>query len=90
MTRDELEQELAERANDYWYEEGNEVIDDILTLEEAAGLLGVHPKTITRWLKSGDIDGCSFRGKRRVYILKSECQRVQARGVRGPGRPRKE
>lgn len=66
------------------------MIDTILTLEEAASLLGVHEKTLTRWLKAGEIDGCRFPGKRRVYFLESSLLRAQAQGIRKRGRPRKE
>lgn len=50
------------------------MIDTLLTLQEAAALLEVHPRTVKRLLGDGKINGCSFAGKRKVYFLKAHLE----------------
>ncbi len=41
-------------------------MDRLLPIEEAAGLLTVHPNTLRRWLRSGRVPGLKLAGAWRV------------------------
>lgn len=59
-------------------------VAELLTTEQAAELLGVHPDTLRIWVRRGLIENVGS-GRTRVY-LRSE---IQARRSETPGRLRK-
>ena len=64
-------------------EGGGKLDDKLLSVEEAAELIGVIPETIRRWLRTGEIEGEKFgrlwriresklRGKAKTQITESD------------------
>lgn len=66
------------------------VADELLTLAQAAELLGCSRWTVYKLVEDGKLPTAVLPGKRRQLVLKSEVLRLKAAGVRKPGRPRKE
>lgn len=50
--------------------------DEVLSIQEAARALGVHPDTIRRMIKSGEIKAFQVRGRYR--IRRSEIDRLSS------------
>jgi excisionase family DNA binding protein len=46
----------------------------LVTLKEAARLLGRDPRTVTRWANAGDVDSIRLGGRR--YISQAEVERI--------------
>lgn len=63
---------------------GPERADELLTQRQAAERLGVHPKTIGRWLNNGDLDAVTINGRRRIAASSLACLAA----VEGAGRDR--
>lgn len=59
--------------------------DPILSPREVAAMLGVHPKTVTRWAKDGKITAVRTLGGHRRYRA-SEVRRVME-AAQGDERP---
>ncbi len=53
-----------------------------VTVEEAVGLLGVHPQTVRRWLRSGQLLGTLISRRAGYRIKRSEVERVLEHGLR--------
>jgi len=49
----------------------------LLTIEEAAGLVGVSTSTIRRWQADGRLDGLVVEGSRRVFFLDLDVYRAE-------------
>jgi len=53
---------------------------EILTTEEAASMLSVHPETIRRWCKAGKIPSTKLGGNN-IQIAKAEVVKMVAEGT---------
>jgi len=49
----------------------------LLTIEEAAELVGVSTSTIRRWQADGRLDGLIVEGSRRVFFLDLDVYRAE-------------
>lgn len=49
---------------------------DLLTQRQAAGALGIHPRTLRRWLDRGEVEGVPVAGRR--WIPRTELDRLIA------------
>ena len=49
--------------------------DPFLTVDEVAQLLNVHPDTVRRWIRAGEINALSLGGPAGYRILQSELDR---------------
>ena len=59
-----------------------------VTVEEAAEYLGVHPQTVRRWLRAGQIQGRMISRAAGYRIRRDEVERVLECGLRegNPGK----
>lgn len=60
--------------------------DTYVTVERAAELLGVHPQTVRRWLRAGQIRGTMLSRQAGYRIRSSEVTYVLNEGLR-EGKP---
>ena len=51
--------------------------DTYMTIEEAAGYLGMQRSTLWKWLKRYDVPRYRIAGDRRSYLKKSELEIIQ-------------
>jgi excisionase family DNA binding protein len=48
---------------------------EVLTVEQIADYLQVHPETVRRWLRDGSLKGMNFSGKSGWRVRRSELER---------------
>lgn len=56
-----------------------------VTVEEAAAMIGVHPQTVRRWLRDGQMKGTMISRAAGYRIRRQEVERVLTEGLR-PGK----
>ncbi len=56
-----------------------ELSDDMLTIDEVAGFLRVHPVTIRRWEKQKRLKSCRIGPKRSIRFMKKDISAFIAR-----------
>ena len=49
--------------------------DEWLTVQDIARLLNVHPETVRRWVRSGQLKGRAFGGRTGYRIRRAELDR---------------
>jgi excisionase family DNA binding protein len=57
-----------------------------VTVDEAAEYLGVHPQTVRRWLRDGQIQGTMISRAAGYRIRREEVEHVVEEGLREPTR----
>lgn len=55
-----------------------------VTVEEVAAMVGVHPKTVRRWLREGRMHGTLLTRQAGYRIPRSEVERALTIGLREP------
>lgn len=59
------------------------MIEKGYNVNEAAALLGMRPRTVRKWIKSGLIQAQKIAGTNRWLIIESEIRRLQnGKGIR--------
>ncbi len=48
--------------------------DNLLTVQQVADMLQVHPETVRRWLRDGELDGTPLGGKSGWRIRRSRVE----------------
>lgn len=56
-----------------------------VTVEEAAAMIEVHPQTVRRWLRDGQMEGTLISRSAGYRIRREEVERVLTEGLR-PGK----
>lgn len=57
--------------------------NDMLTIDEVADLLRVHPVTIRRWEKQNRLKSCRIGPKRSIRFMRKDVSAFIRRGRRG-------
>lgn len=60
--------------------------DQWLTVEETAEILQVHPQTVRRWLRSGQLTGTMLNRRAGYRIRRTVIERVLEEGVPEEGK----
>ncbi len=60
--------------------------DDMLTIDEVAGFLRVHPLTIRRWEKQSRLKSCRIGPKRSIRFMREDISAFIAQGSKSTTR----
>lgn len=55
---------------------------EYMTVDEVADRLGVHPHTVRRWLRAGQLQGTKLSSRAGYRIPREEVERVLVEGLR--------
>ena len=53
---------------------------DLITVKDAAAIIGCSRVTLWRWMKSGDVDRVEVAGK--VFVVRAQAERLIGRDAR--------